>query len=128
MKRLSLFFAILASCFAMQAAVINCQPAGDLSWYYSQAQPGDTLLMADGVYDEAYTMTFDKEGVVIKAAEGAKPVIALTGEWTTIGLYASTTFDGIGFDGTNHFLHICTCRCFQRIYTKIRNLTLCCTL
>ena len=85
----------------MQAAVINCQPAGDLSWYYSQAQPGDTLLMADGVYDEAYTMTFDKEGVVLKAAEGAKPVIALTGEWTTIGLYASTTFDGIGFDGTN---------------------------
>ena len=101
MKKLSLFFAILASCFAMQAAVINCQPAGDLSWYYSQAQPGDTLLMADGVYDEAYTMTFDKEGVVLKAAEGAKPVIALTGEWTTIGLYASTTFDGIGFDGTN---------------------------
>ena len=57
--------------------------------------------MADGVYDEAYTMTFDKEGVVLKAAEGAKPVIALTGEWTTIGLYASTTFDGIGFDGMN---------------------------
>ena len=101
MKRFSLFFAILASCFAMQAAVINCQPAGDLSWYYGQAQPGDTLLMADGVYDEAYTMTFDKEGVVLKAAEGAKPVIALTGEWTTIGLYASTTFDGIGFDGMN---------------------------
>lgn len=101
MKRLSLFFAILASCFTMQAAVINCQPAGDLSWYYGQAQPGDTLLMADGIYDEAYTMTFDKEGIVLKAAEGAKPVIALTGEWTTIGLYASTTFDGIGFDGTN---------------------------
>ena len=98
MKRLSLFFAILASCFTVQAAVINCQPAGDLSWYYGQAQPGDTLLMADGIYDEAYSMTFDKEGVVLKAAEGAKPVIALTGEWTTIGLYASTTFDGIGFE------------------------------
>ena len=101
MKRLSLFFAILASCFTMQAAVINCQPAGDLSWYYGQAQPGDTLLMADGIYDEAYTMTFDKEGVVLKAAEGAKPVIALTGAWTTIELLASTTFDGIIFDGTN---------------------------
>ena len=101
MKRLSLFFAILASCFTMQAAVINCQPAGDLSWYYGQAQPGDTLLMADGVYDEAYTIKFDKEGVVVKAAEGAKPVIALTGAWTTIGLYATTTFDGITFDGTN---------------------------
>ena len=101
MKRLSLFFAILASCFTMQAAVINCQPAGDLSWYYGQAQPGDTLLMADGIYDEAYTMTFDKEGVVLKAAEGAKPVIALTGAWTTIELLASTTFDGITFDGTN---------------------------
>ena len=101
MKRLSLFFAILASCFTVQAAVINCQPAGDLSWYYSQAQPGDILLMADGIYDEAYTMTFDKEGVVLKAAEGAKPVIALTGAWTTIELLASTTFDGITFDGTN---------------------------
>ena len=101
MKRLSLFFAILASCFTVQAAVINCQPAGDLSWYYGQAQPGDTLLMADGIYDEAYTMTFDKEGIVLKAAEGAKPVIALTGAWTTIELLASTTFDGITFDGTN---------------------------
>ena len=46
-------------------------------------------------------MTFDKEGVVLKAAEGAKPVIALTGAWTTIELLASTTFDGITFDGTN---------------------------
>ena len=85
----------------MQAAVINCQPAGDLSWYYGQAQPGDTLLMADGIYDEAYSMTFDKEGVVLKAAAGAKPTIALTGAWTTIELLASTTFDGITFDGTN---------------------------
>ena len=85
----------------MQAAVINCQPAGDLSWYYGQAQPGDTLLMTDGVYDEAYSMTFDKEGVVVKAAAGAKPTIALTGAWTTIELLASTTFDGIAFDGTN---------------------------
>ena len=101
MKKIQLLFAALACCFAMQAAVINCQPAGDIAWYYGQAQPGDTLLMADGVYDEAYTMDFDKEGVVLKAAEGAKPVIALTGEWTTIGLYASTTFDGIGFDGMN---------------------------
>ena len=101
MKKLSLFFAVLASCFMMQAAVINCQPAGDLSWYYGQAQPGDTLLMTDGVYDEAYSMTFDKEGVVVKAAAGAKPTIALTGAWTTIELLASTTFDGIAFDGTN---------------------------
>ena len=101
MKKIQLLFAALACSFAMQAAVINCQPAGDIAWYYGQAQPGDTLLMADGVYDEAYTMDFDKEGIVLKAAEGAKPVIALTGEWTTIGLYASTTFDGIGFDGMN---------------------------
>ena len=100
-KTLLLVLSAMVLSFSAQAAIINCQPAGDLSWYYGQAQPGDTLLMADGIYDEAYTMTFDKEGVVLKAAEGAKPVIALTGEWTTIGLYASTTFDGIGFDGTN---------------------------
>lgn len=101
MKKIFFFIAVLMLSLSAQASVINCQPAGDLSWYYGQAQPGDTLLLADGVYDEAYTMTFDKEGVVLKAAEGAKPVIALTGEWTTIGLYASTTFDGIGFDGMN---------------------------
>ena len=100
-KTLLLVLSAMVLSFSAQAAIINCEPAGDIAWYYGQAQPGDTLLMADGIYDEAYTMTFDKEGVVLKAAEGAKPVIALTGEWTTIGLYASTTFDGIGFDGTN---------------------------
>ena len=100
MKKLSLFLATLFCCFAMQAAVINCEPAGDLAWYYSQAQPGDVLVLADGIYDEAYSITFDKEGVVLKAAEGAKPVIALTGEWTTIELLASTTFEGITIDGT----------------------------
>ena len=99
-KSLLLFLAALTLSFSAQAAIINCQPAGDLSWYYGQAQPGDILLMADGIYDEAYSMTFDKEGVVLKAAEGAKPVIALTGAWTTIELLASTTFDGITFDGT----------------------------
>ena len=99
MKKVLLFVATLLVSFAMQAAVINCQPAGDIAWYYGQAQPGDTLLMADGIYDEAYVIKLEKEGVVFKAAEGAKPVIQLTGNWTSLELYASTTFDGISFDG-----------------------------
>ncbi len=99
MKKHLLFFAALACCFAMQAAVHTCTPAANsLSWCLTQA---DTLILTDGVYEEAYTIDFEKPGVLLKAAEGAKPVIKLTGEWTTFGLYATTTFDGITFDGTN---------------------------
>ena len=99
MKKLSLFLATLACCFAMQAAVHTCTPAtNSLSWCLTQA---DTLILTDGVYEEAYTIDFEKPGVLLKAAEGAKPVIKLTGAWTTFGLYATTTFDGITFDGTN---------------------------
>ena len=98
MKKLSLFFAALAFCFIAQAAVHTCTPAANsLSWCLTQA---DTLILTDGVYEEAYTIKFEKPGVLLKAADGAKPVIKLTGEWTTFGLYATTTFDGITFDGT----------------------------
>ena len=91
----------LVANFRHAATTINCVPEGDLAYYVSQAHAGDTLLLADGTYDEAYSIAFDKEGLVVMAAEGAKPVIALTGEWTALNVSASTTFDGITFDGTN---------------------------
>lgn len=91
----------LVANFKKHETTINCVPEGDLAYYVSQAHAGDTLLLADGTYDEAYSIAFDKEGLVVMAAEGAKPVIALTGEWTALNVSASTTFDGITFDGTN---------------------------
>ena len=100
MKKTLLFIlAALTLGFTAQAAVHTCTPAvNSLSWCLGQA---DTLILTDGVYEEAYTIKFEKPGVLLKAAEGAKPVIKLTGAWTTFGLYATTTFEGITFDGTN---------------------------
>lgn len=63
------------------------------------ALDGDTIIVADGLYSEAYEIKFEKLGVVVMAAEGAKPVVQLTGQWTSIILMATTTFDGITFDG-----------------------------
>ena len=98
-KSLLLFLAALTLSFTAQAAVHTCTPAANsISWCLTQA---DTLILTDGVYEEAYTIKFEKPGVLLKAAEGAKPVIKLTGAWTTFGLYATTTFEGITFDGTN---------------------------
>lgn len=98
-KTLLLILAALTLGFTAQAAVHTCTPAvNSLSWCLGQA---DTLILTDGVYEEAYTIKFEKPGVLLKAAEGAKPVIKLTGAWTTFGLYATTTFEGITFDGTN---------------------------
>ena len=99
MKKSILFLATLLCTLAASAKVINAVPAGDISWYLSQAEAGDVIEMADGTYDEAYAITFSVENLTIKAAEGAKPVIALTGEWTSLTLAATTTFEGITFDG-----------------------------
>ena len=99
MKKSIFFLLALMLSFTAQAAVHTCTPAvNSISWCLTQA---DTLILTDGVYEEAYTIKFEKPGVLLKAAEGAKPVIKLTGAWTTFGLYATTTFEGITFDGTN---------------------------
>ena len=107
MKRISLFFAALAMCFAAQAAVITMTPEagkkGGLQSKVAKAQPGDTIMMETGEYDEPWSFSFDKEGLVVMAAEGAKPVVLLTdaGGWTSLKVAATTTFNGITFDGTN---------------------------
>ena len=113
MKKIFFFLAALMLSFTAQAAVVNAHPnggeAGVLSWFLSQTNAGDTLLLADGEYIQPSSMTFDKEGLVVKAAEGAKPVIALTDEggWTTMKVDASTIFDGITFDGKGVAAAVC---------------------
>ena len=109
MKKLFFFLAALTLSFTAQAAVVNAHPNGAeanvLSWFLSQANAGDTLILGvnenDSVYIQPSSLNFDKEGLVVKAAEGTKPVIALTDEggWTTMKVDATTTFDGVTFDG-----------------------------
>lgn len=105
MKKIYFFLAALTLTFTAQAAVINAHPNGGeanvLSWFLSQANAGDTILLADGEYIQPSSLSFDKEGLVVKAAEGAKPIIALTDEggWTTMKVDATTIFDGVTFDG-----------------------------
>ena len=97
MKKIYLLFTALVLSFTAQATVVNCNPGtNNLSWYLTQ---GDTLVLADGEYIEQWSFELKKEGVVVMAAEGAKPVIKLTGEYTSFKLSATTTFEGITFDG-----------------------------
>ena len=72
---------------------------------------GDTIIMANGVYVEAYSIDMEKLGVVVLAAEGAKPVIQLTNDnYTSICLTATTTFDGITFDGSGVVYYLISSR------------------
>ena len=72
-----------------------------LSKAVAAAKPGATITLGDGIYEEPYSFDFDEEGLTIVAAEGTNPVIKTTGQWTSLGIVASTTFDGITFDGGN---------------------------
>ena len=107
MKKIFFFLAALMLSTAIHAKVVQCSPnTNAISWWLTQ---GDTLVMADGEYIEDYSITFNTPGVCVKAADGAKPVIKLTGEWTTFYITATTTFDGITFDGgdvANYFLGV----------------------
>ena len=105
MKRISLFFAALAFCFSAQAAVINIDDNGGqqgrFQFAFEDAQDGDTIVMATGEYISPWTFSITQKNIVVKAAEGAKPVVKITdaGGWASIKLENSATFDGIIFDG-----------------------------
>ena len=106
MKRtLLLTLSALMLSFSAQAAVINIDDnngqQGRFQFTFETAQPGDTIVMATGEYITPWTFSITQKGIVIKAAEGAKPVVKLTdaGGWASIQLETTVTFDGITFDG-----------------------------
>lgn len=111
MKKSILFLAMLFCTSAASATIIDGTPnpgeKGRLNWWVNGViedvpitQPGDTIVLADGEYEEG-SIDFNKEGLVVMAAEGAKPVIKLTSEYGSFKLAATTTFEGITFDGGN---------------------------
>ena len=66
MKRISLFFAALAFCFAAQAAVINISSATPdaLRLALAGAADGDVIEMAEGTYVESQEINIDAKGMV----------------------------------------------------------------
>jgi hypothetical protein len=100
MKKSILFIAMLLCSFAASATTHNV--SSSLSWWVagsdSPVQAGDTLLVADGEYVEQWAFDISKAGLVIMAAEGAKPVIKAS---SYMQHKATTTFIGITFDGQN---------------------------
>ena len=108
MKKLFFLLAAVVMAVTANAKVINGTPNGDekgrVNYWVNgegQAAAGDTIVLADGVYNES-TITINKD-VVIMAAEGAKPVINIVSAWGCAKLTdaASATFDGITFNGND---------------------------
>ena len=73
--------------------------SGKLKEAVEAAQPGDVIVLGDETYEVSSSIDFDVEGLTIKAAEGTKPIIKTTDQWTELKISASTTFEGITFDG-----------------------------
>lgn len=88
MKKIFSFFAAMLVVFAANAKVWTVGPnhneeadRADCNLYVTLdrlALAGDTILMADGTYDEPYSASI-KNNVVIMAAEGATPLVQLKG-------------------------------------------------
>lgn len=89
----------LVANFKKHETTINIEPGnGKLSGAILTAFPGDTIILADGEYTEEWSFALNKAGVIVKAAEGAKPVIKAS---SYMQHYATITFIGITFDGQN---------------------------
>ena len=103
MKKLTLLFAALVLSFTAQATIINGTPnPGEFGrlryWVHTVANAGDTIVLADGTYEEKSVIDFTEAGIVVMAAEGAKPVVKTIGQWMVMNITATTTFEGIVFD------------------------------
>ena len=106
MKKIFFFLAALTLSFTAQAAIINAHPNGGedgvLTWFIGQAAEGDTVLLADGEYIQTYSVDVQTPGIVIKAAEGAKPIIKAESYFK---IHKTTIWEGITFDGLNKGEH-----------------------
>lgn len=76
---------------------------GKLKAAVDAAEDGATIILGDETYEVSTSIEFNKEGLTIVAAEGTKPVIKLVDEGgnSSLKLSATTTFNGITFDGNN---------------------------
>lgn len=99
MKRNLLSVLAVATTVCANAAITSV-PVGNvkLAAAVGAANPGDTLELVTGEYTEPYSFNLDKAGLVIRAAEGQKPVVKAS---SYLNFHASVTLEGILFDGQN---------------------------
>ena len=100
MKKIFSFCAALVAAMAVNAAEIQvASGVNTLRTAVASAAAGDVLVLGDGIYYE--DGNFDmKINLTIKAADGAKPVIANRYYFRVEG-GADVTFQGIKFDGAS---------------------------
>lgn len=97
-KILSFCIAVLCACAMMSAAEVNLGPGSKVLYdAVAAASAGDVLILADGVYEEPEVVELNKN-LTIKAADGAKPVVAQQ-YYMKLLSGAQVTFIGIKFDG-----------------------------
>lgn len=99
MKKLFLLIPALVLSLVLNAAVINIAPGTSLAYTIIDAQAGDVIVMADGLYPGEDQLHLTKD-ITIKAAEGAKPVVQTT-YYSELKSGAKVYIDGITFDGSN---------------------------
>ncbi len=104
MKKIFSFFAAMLVVFAANATIRNITPThcfeGDRADGYTLyvelargAQAGDTIVLADGTYNENQSIPVSNQ-VVVMAAENAHPVVVMNGYFQ---IHASAEFKGIKF-------------------------------
>lgn len=99
MKKIFSFFAAMLVALAVTAGEVNitAETSNSLKNAVAAATAGDVIILADGTYNEPEQVKLDKS-LTIKAAEGAKPVLALH-YYCSLTNGAQVTFQGIKFDG-----------------------------
>lgn len=118
-----LWFALFAApAFATNAEV---SPGDDIATITAALTPGSEIVFNDGVYTVASTLTWsaagtESEPIVLRAKEGATPILELTSGWTIASVTASSYltiqglqlrggegwedggYRGLQIDGSNH--------------------------
>lgn len=88
---------------AVNAKVVNITPDGSVDLRHAvrdQASSGDTIVLADGTYTQGSNYTIFDKNLVVKAADGAAPIVKFTVP-AQISSGARAEFIGIKFDMEN---------------------------
>ena len=99
MRKLFLLIPALVLAIAVNAKVIYIEPGTSLAYTINDADAGDVIVMADGLYPGEDQLHLTKD-ITIKAAEGASPVVYTT-YYSELKSGAKVNIEGITFDGTN---------------------------
>ena len=98
MKKFFLLIPALVLSIVLNAKVINIAPGTSLAYTINDAEAGDVIVMADGLYSGEDQLHLTKD-ITIKAADGATPVVQTT-YYSELKSGAKVYIEGITFDGS----------------------------